>query len=99
MDIFCKIIKHKAPATIVYENKYTMAIFDIQPASPGHTLILPRKHEKYPSEETMKTIGIISTRILKKYNYDAIRIVYMAKNKYRDIKHPHWHIIGINNKK
>lgn len=41
---FCRIINKEIPAEIVYEDADTIAILDIRPKSPGHTLILPKDH-------------------------------------------------------
>ena len=42
--IFDKIISKEIPATIVYEDEYTLAFLDISPVSLGHTLVVPKKH-------------------------------------------------------
>ena len=42
--IFCKIIKKEMPAEIVYEDSQIIAFKDIQPASPIHILVIPKKH-------------------------------------------------------
>ena len=44
--IFCKIISKEIPAHIVYENSDFLAFLDINPQSPGHTQVIPKKH--YP---------------------------------------------------
>jgi len=44
--IFCKIIKKEIPSLIVYEDKNTLAFLDINPASKGHTLVIPKAHAK-----------------------------------------------------
>jgi histidine triad (HIT) family protein len=43
--IFCKIIAGDIPCYKVYEDDQVMAFFDILPISPGHTIIVPKKHE------------------------------------------------------
>lgn len=42
--IFCKIIKGEIPAKKVYEDELIVAIEDIAPVAPTHTLLIPRKH-------------------------------------------------------
>ena len=42
--IFCRIIEGKAPARIVYEDDQVIALADINPQSPVHLLVIPRKH-------------------------------------------------------
>ena len=42
--IFCKIVAGELPATIVDEDERTIAFMDINPATRGHALVIPREH-------------------------------------------------------
>ncbi|MBI4779547.1 HIT family protein, partial [Candidatus Falkowbacteria bacterium] len=42
--IFCKIIAGEIPSYKVYEDDRILAILDINPVNPGHTLVVPKKH-------------------------------------------------------
>ena len=42
--IFCKIVAGELPATIVDEDERTVAFMDINPATRGHALVIPRAH-------------------------------------------------------
>jgi histidine triad (HIT) family protein len=42
--IFCKILARELPATIVDEDERTLAFMDINPATRGHALVIPRAH-------------------------------------------------------
>jgi len=41
--IFTRIIRGEIPSHRVYEDEYTCAFLDINPARPGHTLVVPRQ--------------------------------------------------------
>lgn len=45
--IFCKIITKEIPAHIIYEDDNFLAFLDIRPLSPGHTLVIPKKHYRW----------------------------------------------------
>ena len=45
--IFCKIANKEIPAHIVYEDKDFMAFLDINPQSPGHVQVIPKKHYRW----------------------------------------------------
>lgn len=45
--IFCKIVTKEIPAHIIYENDEFMAFLDIRPLSPGHALVIPKKHYRW----------------------------------------------------
>ncbi|WP_026369607.1 HIT family protein [Kallotenue papyrolyticum] len=42
--IFCKIVAGAIPAHTVYEDEQTLAFLDINPATRGHTLVIPKQH-------------------------------------------------------
>lgn len=44
--IFCKIVAREVPAAIVYEDEHVLAFLDISQVTKGHTLVIPKKHEK-----------------------------------------------------
>ena len=45
--IFCKIVAKQIPAHSVYEDSNFLAFLDINPRSPGHTLIIPKAHHRW----------------------------------------------------
>jgi histidine triad (HIT) family protein len=44
--IFCKIIEGQLPSKKLYEDDEMLAFFDINPATPVHFLVVPKKHIK-----------------------------------------------------
>jgi histidine triad (HIT) family protein len=44
--IFCKILAGELPGTIVDEDERTAAFMDINPATRGHALVVPRRHTR-----------------------------------------------------
>lgn len=42
--LFCKIIAGEIPGAKVYEDEYVYAFRDINPQTPVHVLIVPKKH-------------------------------------------------------
>jgi histidine triad (HIT) family protein len=42
--LFCKIVAGEIPSTRVREDERTVAFMDINPATRGHLLIVPREH-------------------------------------------------------
>lgn len=45
--IFCKIVQGEIPSHKVYEDEKFLAFLDIRPLSPGHTLVIPKKHYRW----------------------------------------------------
>jgi histidine triad (HIT) family protein len=44
--IFCRIVAGELPATVIDADERTLAFMDIQPATPGHALVIPRAHAR-----------------------------------------------------
>ena len=44
--IFCKIIAGDIPSSKVYEDEEVLAFLDISQVTPGHTLVVPKKHAR-----------------------------------------------------
>ena len=44
--LFCKIIAGELPSQMVDEDERTVAFMDINPATRGHALVVPRRHAK-----------------------------------------------------
>jgi histidine triad (HIT) family protein len=42
--VFCAIAQDGAPASVVCENDWALAVVDLRQFHPGHTLVLPRQH-------------------------------------------------------
>lgn len=41
---FCGIINRELPAVVVYETVSTLAFFPLEPATRGHTMVVPKRH-------------------------------------------------------
>ncbi len=42
--IFCAIVAREAKASIVFEDETVVAFMDLNPVTPGHLLVVPRRH-------------------------------------------------------
>jgi hypothetical protein len=48
--ILCAIVSKDAEASVVYEDDTVLAFMDLQPATTGHLLVVPREHIVYLGE-------------------------------------------------
>jgi histidine triad (HIT) family protein len=55
--IFCKIIASELPGQIVEEDERTIAFMDINPATRGHLLVIPRAHARNLLEISPEDLG------------------------------------------
>ena len=44
--LFCNITNGSVSSNTIYEDEYVKVFLDAYPNSPGHTLIIPKKHFK-----------------------------------------------------
>lgn len=64
--IFCKIANGEIPSYTIYEDETFRVILDLNPASPGHMLILPKQHYEnlYElPEETAAAAMVLAKRL------------------------------------
>ena len=45
--VFCKIGRDELPAHFVYRDDDYVAFLDIRPLNPGHTLVVPKSHNRW----------------------------------------------------
>jgi histidine triad (HIT) family protein len=66
--IFCKIIRGEIPSFKVYEDEKVFAFEDINPISPGHTLVIPKEHAQDLWEiagEDLTAVHLASQKIIQ----------------------------------
>jgi len=99
--IFCAIAKGEAPAEVVYEDQATMAFLDINPATPGHTLVIPKMHVRniYDlNDETAAAVMRTATRVARGLR-NALRpdgMNLMQANEragFQSVFHFHFHLV------
>lgn len=102
-DIFCKIIAKELPAKIVDETDDWIAIHDINPATPTHVLIIPKRHGSLrdydASDDTYLGKAIIGANsVAQKLGVDAtgyrLVINYGEDSQAHVGNHLHIHLLG-----
>jgi histidine triad (HIT) family protein len=99
--IFCTIVEGRAPAEVVFEDEETLAFMDINPANPGHTLVIPKRHVRNLyglDEETaaavMRTTVRVANAIEAALQPDGMNLVQSNERAGgQEIFHFHLHII------
>lgn len=73
--IFCKIVNWEIPAEKVYEDDSYIAFNDINPKTPVHILIIPKKHIKM-----FHSVDNEEDKNLIKWMYDIAWHIIQLKN-------------------
>ena len=67
--IFCSIAAGDLPAEVIDSDEHTVAFMDINPATRGHALVIPRAHSEdlmaIPDEDLERTI-VAARRVARK---------------------------------
>jgi diadenosine tetraphosphate (Ap4A) HIT family hydrolase len=95
--VFC----HLAPARVLDENDLALAFADAFPVSPGHTLIIPRRHvsdlfELSPAEfaAIQELLFRIRSRLAAEHRPDGFNIgVNVGAAAGQTVPHAHVHLI------
>ena len=99
--IFSKIIRGEIPCHRVYEDARVLAFLDINPLSPGHTLVIPKEAKAYLhelSDESAAAVGRVLPRIARAImkttgasSYNILQNNGTAAHQV--VMHVHFHII------
>ena len=101
--IFDKILQKKIPAEIVFENEHVLAFNDVNPQSPIHVLVIPKKKMRSVvdlEKENLENIGLLFKSIAlvdRKLNLvdSGYRVVLNhGKNGQQTVDYIHAHILG-----
>lgn len=69
--IFCQIAAHELPAQILAEDDRTVSFMDINPATRGHALVIPRRHTRNLLEiepDELSAVTLAAQRLAKRVN-------------------------------
>jgi HIT family protein len=100
--IFDKIINKEIPAHIVYEDDVVLAFLDISQVTPGHTLVVPKKHVANIFEYDEDLASTVFARIPKiaravEASNPNIKGLNILSNNgelaYQSVFHSHIHLI------
>ena len=103
--IFCKIINGEIPCYKVYEDDVILAFLDINPLSPGHTLIIPKVHTldvtTIDNDTLIKIINKsreIAEILINKLGATGFSLT-QNNGSVQEVKHFHLHVIPSYDKK
>ena len=92
--IFCAIVAGNAPASVVYEDTDLLAFMDIRPVTPGHLMIIPKRHASYLAdldEATGERMFTVAMRLAQALRASGLRCeginLFLA-----EVFHTHLHV-------
>ena len=99
--IFCKVVAGEIPSEMVDSDERTIAVMDINPATRGHVVVIPRAHSENlltVDEEdlaaTMATVRRVVERMNETIEPAGFNILNnMGRAAWQSIFHFHVHVI------
>ncbi len=99
--LFCKIVAGEIPAVRVYEDARTVAFMDINPATRGHLLVVPREHAPDihaidPEDLTAVALAAkeLAQRVRDELGADGVNLLNSTgQHAWQTVFHFHLHVI------
>ncbi len=96
--VFTKIIKGELPSYKIYEDDKTYAFLNIEPETPGHTLVVPKVEvdKIYDLEPEDYDAVMATVKKLAKHFDEVLGKRTMIKIIGIDVPHAHVHLLPVN---
>ena len=99
--IFCGIVAGDLPAEVVDSDEHTVAFMDINPATRGHALVVPRSHAEdllAISDEDLERTMVAARRLVRKMDEtlkpDGFNILNACRPAaWQTVFHYHLHVV------
>jgi histidine triad (HIT) family protein len=99
--LFCGIVAGEVPAQVVDADDHTVAFMDINPATPGHALVVPREHaadlldvSDEDLERTMVAAGRLARKMEAALEPDGFNVLNACRPAaWQTVFHYHLHVI------
>lgn len=99
--LFCKIVAGEVPSTRVDEDERTIAFMDINPATRGHALVIPRAHSadlmEIAAEDLVATAAAaqrLARAAVQRLGADGVNLMNACRPvAWQTVFHFHIHVI------
>jgi histidine triad (HIT) family protein len=99
--IFCSIVAGKSPRTLVEEDERVIAFMDVNPATEGHLLVVPKAHsddlrDADPDDlaAAMLMVQGLSRRVTDRLGADGVNLVGCSgRAAWQSVFHTHLHVV------
>jgi histidine triad (HIT) family protein len=99
--LFCRIVAEEIPATVVDEDDRTVSFMDINPATRGHALVVPRDHAtdllSIPDEDLVACMAAarrLALKVKETLGADGVNLLNSCGSAaWQTVFHFHLHVI------
>lgn len=99
--VFCAIVAGRAPASLTYEDERILGLLTIGPVTPGHLMLIPKRHFAFVGEmdeQTGASLFRASMRMAAALRHSGLRCEgvswFLADGEaaFQEIFHVHLHV-------
>ncbi|HEY9562964.1 MAG TPA: HIT family protein [Nocardioides sp.] len=99
--VFCRIIAGELPSSVIHEDERTIAFMDINPASHGHALVIPKAHSRDLLEigpddlaACTSTAQKVAARAMERLGADGVNLLNCCgADAWQTVFHFHIHVV------
>jgi histidine triad (HIT) family protein len=99
--VFCGIVARTVPAHTILEDEGTLAFLDLNPATEGHTLVVPRQHaddlltvDADTAAAVMRTATRVARLLDERLAPDGLTLFQANRTAgWQDVFHLHLHLV------
>jgi histidine triad (HIT) family protein len=99
--LFCGIVEGRLPSSTVHQDERTVAFLDINPATPGHLLVVPRRHTRdllsAPGEDLAACLVAaqqLAARVVERLGATGVNVVNACgATAWQTVPHLHLHVV------
>lgn len=99
--LFCGIVEGTIPSQTIDSDERTVSFMDINPATPGHALVVPRAHSADLMEidpEDLAAASVAAQRLARRMEDvlepDGFNLINACRPAaWQTVFHYHWHVI------
>lgn len=96
---FCAIAAGDAEASRLHETDDVVAFLDANPAIRGHTLVVPKRHDRDVLDDPTEVTAVfgavqrVGSALRDTLDADGVSVFYTTPELVGDVTHPHVHLL------
>lgn len=99
--LFCGIVEGRVPSFPVHQDERTVAFLDVNPATAGHLLVVPRRHARdllaAPADDLAACISTaqqVAGRLVQRLGATGVNVVNACgRSAWQTVPHLHLHVV------
>lgn len=99
--IFCRIVAGELPSAVIAEDERTISFMDINPATRGHALVIPKTHardllemERLDLDAVLAAAQSLARRMKERLGADGVNLINSCgATAWQTVFHFHFHVI------